>query len=40
MQRWVSVAYGQWRFQIPALIHPKFELASQSVVIEKTHPKL
>jgi hypothetical protein len=26
---------SQWRFQISAQIHPKFELASQSVVIKK-----
>jgi hypothetical protein len=26
---------SQWRFQISAQIHPKFELTSQSVVIEK-----
>jgi hypothetical protein len=32
---WLS----QWRFQISAQIHPKFELASQSVVIKKAHPK-
>jgi hypothetical protein len=31
---------SQWRFQISAQIHPKFELASQSVVIKKAHPKL
>jgi hypothetical protein len=30
---------SQWRFQISAQIHPKFELASQSVVIKKAHPK-
>jgi hypothetical protein len=26
---------SQWRFQIPAQIHPKFELTSQSVVIKQ-----
>ncbi len=31
---------SQWRFQIPARIHPKFILTSQSVVIKKTHPKI
>jgi hypothetical protein len=31
---------SQRRFQIPAQIHLKFELTSQSVVIKKAHPKL
>jgi hypothetical protein len=31
---------SQWRFQISAQIHPKFEMASQSVVIIKANPKM
>jgi hypothetical protein len=31
---------SQWRFQKSARIHPKFELAGQSVVIKNAHPKL
>ncbi len=31
---------SQWRFQTSAQIHPKFELASQSVVFTKAHPKI
>jgi hypothetical protein len=31
---------SQWRFQISAQTHLKFELASQSVIIDKAHPKL
>jgi hypothetical protein len=31
---------SQWRFQISAQIHPKYKLASQSVVIKKAHPNI
>jgi hypothetical protein len=30
---------SQWRFHIPAQIHPKLKLTSQSVVIKKAHQK-
>ncbi len=31
---------SQWRFQIPAQIHPKFIFTVQPVVIKKTHSKI